>query len=97
VGVSTNLGTKVNRRKRTVGLDPNIVKNVGLERGNKRNGVVMEIVDAREEPKEVMFYKFFLWDPEFLTAVIDNGVLMGMAVDGIGASGGSEEVGEEVN
>jgi len=94
--MSANLGTKVNRRKRAVRLDPNIVKNIGLERGDKRDGVVVKIVDARKETKEVTCYEFFLWDPEFLTMVVDNGVLMGMAVDGVGASRGSKEVREEV-
>ena len=95
--MSANLGTKVNRRKRAVRLDPNVVKNVGPKRGDKRNGVVMEIVDARKEAKEVTFYKFFLWDPKFLTVVIDNGVLMGVAVNGEGAGRGVEKVGEEVS
>jgi len=95
--MSANLGTKVNRRKRAIRLDPNVVENIGPERGDKRDGVVVKIVDAREEMKEVMCYEFLLWDPEFLTAVVDNGVLMGMAVDGVGASRGSEEVREEID
>jgi len=94
VGVSANLGTKVNRRKRAIRLDPNVVKNVGPERGDKRDRVVMEIVNARKETKEVTCYKFFLWDPEFLTTVVDNSVLMGMAVDGEGAGGSMEEIGK---
>ena len=92
--MSANFGTKINRRKRAVRLDPNVVENIGPERGDKRDGVVVKIVDAREETKEVMCYEFFLQDPEFLTMVVDNGVLMGMAVDGVGASGGGEKVGE---
>ena len=70
--------------------------NIGLERGDKRDGVIVKIVDARKETKEVTCYEFFLWDPEFLTAVIDNSILMGMAVDGEGAGGDVEEIGEEV-
>jgi len=97
MGMSANLGTKVNRRKRAVRLDPNIVKNVSLKRGDKRNRVVMEIVDMRKEAKEVTFYKFFLWDPKFLTAVIDNSVLMGVMVDGEGEGGSMEEIGEKVS
>jgi len=95
--MSANLGTKVNRRKRAVRLDPNIVENISLERGDKRDGVVVKIVDVRKEMKEVMCYEFLLWDPEFLAAVVDNGVLMGMAVDGVGASRGSKEVREKVD
>jgi len=94
--VSANFGTKVNRRKRAVRLDPNVMKNVGPERGDKRDRVVMKIVDARKETKEVTCYKFFLWDPEFLTAVVDNSVLMGMAVDGEGAGRSVEKIWEKV-
>jgi len=97
VGVLANFGTKINRRKRAIRLDPNIVKNVSPERGDKRDGVVVKIINARKEAKEVTCYKFLLWDPEFLTAVIDNGILMGMVVNSVGASRSSEEVGEEVN
>jgi len=96
MGVSANLGTKVNRRKRTVRLDPNVVENVGPERGDKRDGVIMKVVDTRKETKEVTCYEFFLWYPKFLAVVVDNGVLMGVAVDGVGTGGGVEEIGEEV-
>jgi len=90
MGVSANLGTKVNRRKRAVRLDPNIVENVGPEGGDKRDQMVVKIVDTREEAKEVTCYEFFLWNPEFLTTVVDNSVLMGMSVDGKGAGGSVE-------
>jgi len=88
--MSANLGTKVNRRKRAVRLDPNVVKDVGPERGDKGDRVVMKIVNARKKAKEITCYKFLLWDPEFLTAVVDNGVLMGVTVDGEGAGGSVE-------
>jgi len=96
MGVSANLGTKVNRRKRVVRLDPNVVKNISPKRGDKRNGVGMEIINAGEKPKEVTFYKFFLWDPEFLTAVVDNGVLMRVMVNSEDAGRGVEEIGKKV-
>jgi len=94
--MSANLGTKVNRRKRAVRLDPNVVENVGPERGDKGDGVVVKVVNTRKEAKEVMCYKFFLWYPEFLTMVVDNGVLMGMVVDSKGAGRSVEEIGEKV-
>jgi len=97
VGVPTNFGTKVNRRKRAVRLDPNVVKNVGPERGDKRNGVAMEIVYMRKKAEKVTSYKFFLRDPKFLTTVVDNGVLVGVSVDGIGTGRSVEEVGEKVS
>ena len=97
MGMSANLGTKVNRRKRAVRLDPNVVENIGPERGDKRDWVVVKVVDARKETKEVTCYKLLLWDPEFLTMIVDDGVLMGMAVNGVGTSRGSKEVREEVD
>ena len=48
MGVSTNLGTKVNRRKRAVRTDPDVMEDVGAEWGDKGNGVGFEIRDARE-------------------------------------------------
>ena len=97
MGVSTNLGTKVNRRKRAVRFDPNIVKDVGPKRGDKRDGVVVKVVDTGKKSKEVTFYKFFRRDPEFLTTVVDNLILMRVTVNGISAGGGGKEVGEEVD
>jgi len=92
MGVSTNLGTKVNRRKRAVRLDPNVVENISPKRGDKGDRVVVKVVDTRKKAKEVMCYKFFLWYPEFLTMVIDNGILMGVTVDGEGAGRSVEKI-----
>jgi len=97
MGVSANLGTKVNRRKRAVRFSPNVMKNVSPERGDKRNGVVIEVVNARKEAKEVTFNKLFLWDPKLLTMIIDDSVLVRVAVDGKGAGGGVEEIGKKVS
>jgi len=41
--------------------------------------------------------KLFRGDPEFFSAVIDNLVLVGVLVDGVGTSGGGKEIGEEIN
>jgi len=94
VGMSANLGTKVNRRKRAVRFDPNVVENVGPERGDEGDRVVVEIVDTRKKAKEVTCYEFFLWYPEFLAAVVNNGVLVRVAVDGVSAGGGVEKIGK---
>jgi len=96
MGVSTNLGTKVNRRKRAVRLDPNVMKNVSTEWGNERDGVVVEVNDARKRAEEILFDELFLRYPKFLSAVVDNGVLMGVTVDGKGAGGGMEKIRIEV-
>jgi len=97
MGVSTNLGTKVNRRKRAVRTDPNIVENICAERGDKGNQMVIKIGDTREKTKEVTLNKFFQWNPEFFTAVVNNLILVRVAVNGEGASGGSEKVGKKVS
>jgi len=94
--VSANLGTKVNRRKRAVRLDPNVMKNIGTEWSDKGDGVVVKVNDARKKTEEVALNKFFRWNPEFLTVVINNLILVWVAVDSKGASGGSEEIGEEI-
>jgi len=95
--VSANLGTKVNRRKRAVRLDPNVVKDIGPEWGDKGNQMVIEISDARKGAEEVSFNELLLRYPKFLAAVVDNGVLVGVSVDGVGTGGGVEEIGEEIS
>ena len=97
MGVSTNLGTKVNRRKRAVRLDPNIMKNISTEWGDEGDGVIVEVDDARKGTEEALFNELLLRYPEFLAAVVDNGVLMRVAVDGEGTGWSSKEVGEEVD
>jgi len=97
MGVSTNLGTKVNRRKRAVRFDPNVVKNVGPKGSNKGDQVVVKVDDMRKGAEEISFDKLLLRYPKFLAAVVDDGVLIGVSVDGVGTGGGMEEVGEEVH
>jgi len=46
MGVSTNLGTKVNRRKRAIRLDPDIMEDVGMEWGDKGDRVSLKVGDA---------------------------------------------------
>ena len=43
MGVAADLGAKVNMRKRAIRIDPDVVKDVGAEWGDKRNGVGFEI------------------------------------------------------
>jgi len=97
MGVSTNLGTKVNRRKRAIRLDPNVMKNVSMEWGNKGDGVVIKVDDTRKRTEEVLFNELFLGYPKFLAVVVDDGVLMGMMVNGKGAGGCVEKIRKEVS
>jgi len=94
--VLANLGTKVNRRKRAVRLDPNVVKDIGPEWGDKGNRMVIKISDTRKGAEEVPFNELLLRYPKFLTAVVDNSVLVGVSVDGVGTGRGVEEIGEEI-
>jgi len=41
-------------------------------------------------------YKLFSGDPELLTAVVDDLVLVRVSVDSVSAGGGVKEIGEEV-
>jgi len=95
--MSANLGTKVNRRERAVRLNPNVVKNVSPKRGDKRDRVVVKVVDVREETEEVLFYKFFRWYPKLLTAVVNDLVLVRVAVNSVSAGGGDEEVRKKID
>ena len=96
MGVPANLGAKINTRKRAIRIDPDVMEDVGAEWGNKRDWVSLKVRDARNEAEEVTFNEFLLWDPELFSAVVDNCVLVRVTVDNVSASGGMEEVGEEV-
>ena len=97
MGVPANLGAKINIRKRAVRIDPDVMENVGAEWGNKRDGVSLKVRDTGIETEEIMFDEFFLGNPKLFSTVINNGVLVGVLVDGEGTDRGVEEVGEEVS
>jgi len=96
MGVPADLGTKINTRKRAIRIDPDVMEDVGAEWGNKRDWVSLKVRDARNEAEEVTFNEFLLWDPELFSAVVDDCILVRVMVDNVSASGGMEEVGEEV-
>jgi len=96
MGVTSYFGAKVDGWEWAIGLDPDVMKNVGMEWGDKGDGVVVEVDDMRKGAKEILFDELLLRYPKFLTAVVDDGVLIGVLVDGVGTGRGVEEVGEEV-
>jgi len=96
MGVPADFGTKINTRKRAVRTDPDVMKDVGTKWGNKRDWVSLKVGDMGDEAEEVTFNKFFLRDPELFSMIVDDCVLMGVSINGEGAGGGMEEVGEEV-
>jgi len=97
MGVPTDLGTKINIRKRAIRIDPNIMEDVGVEWGNKRDWVSLKVGDMGDEAEEIAFDKFFLGNPKLFSAIIDDYILVWVAINNEGTGGGSEEIGEEVS
>ena len=94
--MAPDFGTKVYCGEDGRGIYPDVVEDVGAEGSNERKGVVVEVGDAGKVAKEVPINELLLWDPEFLTTIVDDCVLVGMAVDGEGTGGSREEVWEDV-
>ena len=92
--MTPDFGAKVDGGEDGGGVDPNVVKNVSAEWSDKRKGVGFKVGDAGDVAKEVSIDEFFLWDPEFLTSVVNDGILVRVAVSNEGAGGSGEEVGE---
>jgi len=97
MGVSTNLGTNVNRRKMTNSVNVNVMVDVCVERGDKGNGVGFKVGDTGEKAEEVSFYVLFLWDPMLFSTVVNDGVLVWVMVNSKSTSGGIKEMGEKVS
>jgi len=97
MGVPADFGAKINMRKRAVRIDPNVIEDVGAEWGNKRDWVSLKVRDMGDETEEIAFDEFFLGNPKLFSAVVNNGILVGVSVDDKGASRGVEEIGEEVS
>ena len=93
--MAPDFGAKVDGREDGGSVDPNVVENVGTKGSDKGKGMGVEVRDAGNVAKEVPIDEFLLWDPEFLAAVVNDGVLMWVAVDGEGAGGGGEEIGKD--
>ena len=96
MGVVPDFGAKVDGGEDGGGVHPDVVEDVGAEWGDEGKGMGVEIGDAGEIAEEVPINKLLLQDPEFLTAVVDDCILVRMAVDGEGTSRGGEEVGKDV-
>ena len=90
-------GTKIDRWERAVGLDPDVMIDVSMEWSDKGDWVVVKVNDTRKGAKEILFDELLLRYPKFLAMVVDDSVLIGVSVDGIGTGRGVEEVGEEVS
>ena len=97
MGVASDFGAEIDGRQNSTGIYPDVVEDVGVEWGDKGNGVGFEVGDAGDVMEEVPGDKFFLQDPKLFSAVIDNCVLMQVVVNNEGTGGSGEEVGEEVD
>ena len=97
MGVPADFGAKINMRKRAVRIDPNVIEDVGAEWGNKRDWVSLKVRDMGDETEEIAFDEFFLRDLELFSTIIDNYILVQVAINDEGIGRGSEEIGEEVS
>jgi len=97
MGVVPDFGTKVDGWEGGGGVYPHVVEDVGAEGSNKVKGVCLKIWESRDISEEVSFYKFLLRDPKFLSMVVNDRVLMRVAVFHISAGGGGEEIWEKVS
>ena len=68
----------------------------GLEWGDVCGGVVGNVTMERDEAEEVLVYEFFLGVPKFLVVLVDDCVLVRVAVSSGGTGGGGEKLGKEV-
>jgi len=94
--VAADLGTYVDRGKKgTDGMDKDVVVDWGSEWGDIGCGVVGDITVKGDEAEEVPVYEFFLGVPKFLVILVNDGVLVWMAVISGGTSRGRKELGKE--
>ena len=93
--MAPDLGAEIDGWEDGRGVYPDVMEGVGPEWSNEMKGVGVEVGDTGDVAKEVSLDKLFLGDPKFLAAVVDNGVLVRVTVDGKGTGRGGEEIGED--
>jgi len=76
-------------------MDKDIVVDRGLEGSDVGHRVVGDVAVKGDKVKEVPVYEFFLGVPKFLVVLVNDSVLVWVAVISSGASGGGEELGKE--
>jgi len=77
-------------------VDKYLVVYQGTEGGDEVWGEMVEVVDARDVSEEVFAYKFFLWAPDSVPVVVDNGVEVRVTLSSRNTRWCSEEMREEV-
>ena len=88
--VVPDLGAKIDGGEDGSSIYPDIVEDIGAEGSDKGKRMGVEVWDVGDVAKEVAFDELLLGDPKFLTAVIDDGVLVRVAIGDEGASGSGE-------
>jgi len=77
-------------------MDKDIVIDRGLEGSDVGSWIVGNVAMQWDEAEKVLVYKFFLGVPKLLVVLVNNGVLVWVAVVGSSADGGGEEVREKI-
>ena len=94
--MAPDFGAKIDGGEDSGGVYPDVVKDVGAKWSDKGKWMGFEVGDAGDVAEEVSVNKLLLRDPEFLTAIVDNGVLMGVPVGDKGTGRGGEEVWKDI-
>src|SRR6266581_2177951 len=93
-GVSAYFGANGNGRE-DGGRDADFVVGEGVEWGDVGGGVVVEVLDPRDNAEGVAMDVLVLRTPDLLTGFVNNCVQMRVSVCNVEARGFGEEVGEE--
>ena len=88
--MTTDFGAEMDVGERAVGSDLD-----GVEWGNPKVWVVVEVSVMGDVIEEVFGEVLFLQDPELFSTFIDDRVLVWVVVIGGGAGQGNEEVGKD--
>jgi len=95
--VAANLGAHVDRGKKgTKGMDKDVMVGGSPEWSDVCGGVVSNVTVERDEAEEILVYKFFLRVPKLLVILVNDCVLVWVAVIGVGTGGGGKELRKEI-
>jgi len=98
VRMAADLGAHVDRGKKgTEGMDKDIVIDRGSEGSDVGGCIVGNVAMQQDEVEKVLVYEFFLGVPKLLVILVNNGVLVWVAVVSGSADGGREEVREKIS
>jgi len=97
MGVMPYFGAKIDRWERAVGLDPDVMIKVSVKWSDEGDWVSLKIRDAREETEKVTLNKFFCRYPKLFSAVINDLVLVRVAVNGKGIGRSVEKVRKKIS